>query len=69
MATRSTIIGDFYKDILGCPWCGEKPEIAPSWTGISLECRNGKGCRVNPSTGWCENLDEAIAILNRRSGA
>ncbi|WP_148897171.1 hypothetical protein [Geothermobacter ehrlichii] len=69
MATGSQIFENYHEEILGCPWCGEKPEIVQSWSGFILECKNINICRVHPSTGWCENLDVAMSVWNDRNSS
>lgn len=53
------------KEMLGCPFCGEKPVVEAvddSWWNISCE---GSACKFNP---WAEsfNLEELISIWNER---
>jgi hypothetical protein len=52
-----------------CPWCGQKPVIDKIvHVGlVELKCNNNKHCKVRPTTGLCDSIEEATIIWNQRS--
>jgi len=52
-----------------CPWCGVVPFIDDGWfDGAAVSCTE-RLCKVSPSTGWCDSVEEAVRAWNSRAGA
>ena len=52
-----------------CPWCGVVPSIDDGWfDGAAVSCTQRR-CKVGPSTGWCDSVEEAVLAWNSRASA
>lgn len=54
-------------EILGCPFCGSKPELKiMTTTSYCVDCDNPE-CSTSCSTMWFESQEDAIQIWNKRA--
>lgn len=60
---------EYKEELKPCPFCGETKttRIEKDNSGcFRVECQNLK-CEMNPKTPWCDIVESAIGVWNRRA--